>query len=115
MKSMRMIELRTTMPARAIMPIIAVAVKKIGVSYPPTGRSAITLSSQKPGMMPIIVRGMAAMMISGITSDPVSTSSRMKISTSAAAKAIPRSRKTSRVICHSPSPFHTTRDPSGRG
>ena len=32
MKSMRMIELRTTMPARAIMPIMAVAVKKTGVA-----------------------------------------------------------------------------------
>ena len=32
MKSMRMIELRTTIPARAIIPIMAVAVKNVGVA-----------------------------------------------------------------------------------
>jgi len=38
MKSTRMIESRVTMPARAIMPIMAVAVKNTGVANPPRCR-----------------------------------------------------------------------------
>ena len=75
MKSMRMIELRTTMPASAIMPIMPVAVKKTGVAYSPTGEVNSRLSSQKPGMMPMMVSGMAIMMTTGIVSDCVCATS----------------------------------------
>jgi len=43
------------MPASAIMPIMAVAVKKTGLLKPPTGRLTMRLSSQKPGRMPMSV------------------------------------------------------------
>ena len=50
---MRRMPLRTMMPARAIMPIMDVAVKKA-----PTTRC--------PGAMPISVSGIAAIMTSGV-------------------------------------------------
>ena len=52
MKSTSRIEFRTIMPASAIIPIIEVAVK-----FAP--------SSAWPGITPMIVKGMGAMMISG--------------------------------------------------
>ena len=52
MKSTSKIELRTIMPARAIMPIMEVAVK-------------LAPSRACPGMTPMMVRGIGAMMISG--------------------------------------------------
>ena len=67
MKSTRMIPFRTTMPASAIMPIMAVAVKNTGLSNPPTGLLPNAFSSQKPGMMPIMVSGMDSMMMPGNT------------------------------------------------
>ena len=51
MKSIRMIELRTTIPASAIIPIIAVAVNHTGSAWPPTSCDARRLSSQKPVKM----------------------------------------------------------------
>ena len=72
MKSIRMMRVARDDAASAIMPIIAVAVKKTGLAKPPTGRSTSTLSSQKPGMMPISVSGMDIMMTSGSRYEPVS-------------------------------------------
>ena len=77
MKSTRMIESRVTIPDRAIMPIIPVAVKKIGSGYPPRSPPVMTFSSQKPGMIPTTVNGMASMTTTGRANDPVSLSSRM--------------------------------------
>ena len=82
MKSTRMMELRTTMPAPAMKPIMEVAVKKAPMA-------------QWAGRMPIREKGMAAMMTSGVEKDWNQPTTRMKISTSTTAKAMPRSRKTS--------------------
>ena len=49
MKSINTTELRTTMPASAIMPIIAVAVKKTGFGWPPIGWSVITFKQPEAG------------------------------------------------------------------
>ena len=54
MKSTRMIELRTTMPAPAMKPIIEVAVKKAP-------------RAQWAGRMPMSEKGMAAITTSGVT------------------------------------------------
>jgi hypothetical protein len=59
-------ELRMTMPPRAIIPIMLVAVKNTGFSKPPTGFVNNTLKSQNPGMMPMRVRGRAIMMRRGM-------------------------------------------------
>ena len=56
MKSTRMIELRTTMPAPAMKPIIEVAVKKASIR-PCAGR------------MPTSENGIAAMITSGVMND----------------------------------------------
>jgi len=56
MNSSSTMEFRTTMPARAITRLMDVALK-----YTPV--------SAKPGMMPIIESGMAAMMTTGIVKD----------------------------------------------
>jgi len=56
MKSTRIMELRTTIPAPAIIPIMEVAVK----NTPP---------SQCAGKMPIKVRGIGSMMIQGVLND----------------------------------------------
>jgi hypothetical protein len=55
-KSTRMIELRTTMPAPAMNPIIDVAVKKAP-------------SSACAGRMPTSENGIASMIVSGVTND----------------------------------------------
>jgi hypothetical protein len=47
-------------------PIIAVAVKKVGFSKPPTDSPKSASSSQKPGMMPIRVSGIEIMRMRGI-------------------------------------------------
>ena len=57
MKSTRMIELRTTMPAPAMKPIIEVAVKSAPMS-------------QWPGTIPSRVKGMGAMITAGVTKFP---------------------------------------------
>src|SRR5581483_5485735 len=82
-----MIELRTTMPASAIMPIIAVAVNHTGSRQPPTVAPATRLRSQKPGAMPITPSGIASMMTSGRVSERVSITSSTQMPTSAAANA----------------------------
>ena len=74
MKSTRMIELRTTMPAPAMKPIIDVAVKNA-----PIDRCA--------GRMPTSEKGIAAMTISGVRNERNQPTIRMKIRTSTAAKA----------------------------
>ena len=51
----------------------------------------------------------------GMTNDRVWPMSRMKMPMSAAPKAMPRSRNTSRVIFHSPSPAHSAVTSGGRG
>ena len=56
MKSTRMIELRTTMPAPAMKPIIEVAVKNAPISA-------------CAGRMPTSEKGIAAMMRSGVLND----------------------------------------------
>ena len=56
MKSTRMMELRTTMPAPAMKPIMEVAVKKAP-------------SSPCAGRMPTSEKGMAAMITSGVSND----------------------------------------------
>ena len=71
-------------------PIIEVAVKNAPIN-PCAGR------------MPTSEKGMAAMTTSGVRNERNQPTMRMKISTSTAAKAEPRSRKTSMVMCHSPS------------
>ena len=53
------------------MPIIAVAVNRTGSGAPATSRSPIRFSNQKPGMIPITVSGMAAMMIRDRATDAV--------------------------------------------
>ena len=73
-------------------PIIEVAVKNAPIS-PCAGR------------MPTSENGIAAMTTSGVRNERNQPTIRMKISTSTAAKAVPRSRKTSMVMCHSPSHF----------
>ena len=90
MKSTRMMELRTTMPAPAMKPIIEVAVKN-APSNPCAGR------------IPTSEKGIAAMTTSGVRKERNQPTMRMKISTSTAAKTEPRSRNTSIVMCHSPS------------
>ena len=55
-------------------------------------------------MIPISVKGMASMITSGKSREPVWNISRTKIPTWAAENASPRSRKTSSLIFHSPSP-----------
>ena len=81
-KSTRMIELRTTMPAPAINPIMEVAVKKAP-------------ASQWAGRMPIRENGMATMMVRGVVNEWNQPTTRTKISTSTTPKAMPISRKTS--------------------
>ena len=61
---MRRMPFRTMMPARAIIPIMDVAVKKA-----PT--------SMCPGAIPMRLRGMAAIMTSGVTNDPNHATMRM--------------------------------------
>jgi len=70
-------EFLTTIPPNAIIPIIAVAVKKTGLSNPPTGRSKIMFKIQKPGITPIAVIGMALMMTIGMRNDFVCTTSKI--------------------------------------
>ena len=57
MKSTSRMELRTMIPASAIMPIMLVAVN-------------CAPSSACPGMTPMIVSGMGAMMMSGVRYEP---------------------------------------------
>ena len=64
------------MPASAIMPIIAVAVKKTGFGQPPMPAPPSRSRSQKPGMIPISVRGIEIMSTSGIAQLPVWLTSR---------------------------------------
>ena len=71
MKSIKTTELRTTIPANAIIPIIAVAVMKTGFGWPPTGWFMIAFSPQNPGMMPIIDSGIADMINNGKVREPV--------------------------------------------
>jgi hypothetical protein len=77
MNSMSTRELRITMPPRAIMPIMAVAVKNTGSGYLPTGLVNSRLSSQNPGMIPMRVSGMALMTRSGLVQDLSGSTSRM--------------------------------------
>jgi len=69
--SMRTIEFLTTIPPRAIMAIILVAVKNTGFSKPPMGWLVTRLRTQNPGMIPIIVSGMAIIITSGMEKEPV--------------------------------------------
>ena len=57
---------RTAMPDSAIMPIMAVAVKKTGFGWPATAPPVNAFRSQNPGMMPIRVSGIEIIRISGI-------------------------------------------------
>ena len=82
MKSTRMIELRTMMPAPAMKPIIEVAVKKAP-------------KSQCPGRMPMSDSGIGSRIASGTVNDWNQPITRMAMSTRTTAKAMPRSRKTS--------------------
>ena len=77
MNSIRTIALRTTIPPSAIIPIIAVAVKNTGFSNEPISSPVSMLSSQKPGMMPMAVSGMAVMITRGIRKEVVWITSRM--------------------------------------
>ena len=113
MNSTRISELRTTMPASAIMPIIAVAVNMTGSGEPATVRSPNWFISQKPGMIPMMVSGIDDMMMSDRAVDAVCSFSTKKIATRANAKASPMSRNTRTVIRHSPSPVHSTSMPCG--
>ena len=72
---MRMIALRITMPASAIMPIMPVAVNQTGLRCPPTSAAVNRLSSQKPGMIPMMPSGIEAMITSGMKNEWVSTTS----------------------------------------
>jgi hypothetical protein len=59
------------MPASAIMPIIAVAVKKVGFGKPPISPPLTSPSSQNPGRMPISVNGIEIISTSGMAYEPV--------------------------------------------
>ena len=86
------------------MPIMAVAVNRTGSGAPAISLSPTIFSNQNPGKIPIIVRGIADMIISDKVVDAVWKRSTTNIAMSAKAKARPMSRKTSSVIFHSPSP-----------
>jgi len=66
MKSTSRRELRSAMPASAIMPTIAVAVKYTGFAWPSIIAPPYSLSSQKPGIMPMIVNGIETIRTSGL-------------------------------------------------
>ena len=82
MKSTRMIELRTMIPAPAMKPIIEVAVKNAP-------------NTQCPGRMPMSDSGIGSRIASGTAKDWNQPTTSTAIRTSTTAKAIPRSRKTS--------------------
>ena len=82
MKSTRMIELRTMIPAPAMKPIIDVAVKNAP-------------KAQWPGRIPISDNGIGKRIASGTVKDWNQPITRIAISTSTTAKAMPRSRNTS--------------------
>ena len=90
MKSTRMMEFLTMIPAPAMKPIMEVAVKNA-----PKARC--------PGRIPMSESGIGRRMARGTLKDWNQPITRMAMRTRTIAKAIPRSRNTSYVICHSPS------------
>ena len=76
MNSIKTMEFLTTIPPKAIIPIIAVAVKKIGSANPPIVFAVKRFRSQKPGMIPIAVRGIADIITRGIKKEFVSITTR---------------------------------------
>jgi Cu/Ag efflux pump CusA len=85
MKSTRMIELRTTMPAPAMKPIMEVAVKKAPIA-------------QCAGRMPTSVSGIGAMITSGTVNDSNQKTTSPQIRMSTIANAKPMSRNTSQSV-----------------
>jgi hypothetical protein len=77
MNSMSTRELRITMPPRAIMPIMLVAVKKDRVGKAPHGFAGDQVQQPEAGHGADKGEGMAIMISSGMKKEPVCTISRM--------------------------------------